>query len=97
MSLSGRTALVTGGSRGIGRAVALKLAREGAEVVVTATSLERAQKTADEITALGGKALQSRSTSRTRPMSRHCLQGLRKSSASLTFSSITPGLPETAC
>lgn len=57
MSLSGRTALVTGGSRGIGRAVALKLAREGAEVVVTATSLERAQKTADEITALGGKAL----------------------------------------
>lgn len=57
MSLSGRTALVTGGSRGIGRAVALKLAREGAEVVVTATSLERAQKTVDEITALGGKAL----------------------------------------
>jgi 3-oxoacyl-[acyl-carrier protein] reductase len=57
MSLSGRTALVTGGSRGIGRAVALKLAREGAEVVVTATSLERAQKTADEITAFGGKAL----------------------------------------
>lgn len=57
MSLNGKVALVTGASRGIGRAVALKLAAEGADVVVTATSLERAQKTADEITAKGGKAL----------------------------------------
>ncbi len=57
MSLNGKVALVTGASRGIGRAVALKLAVEGADVVVTATSLERAQKTADEITAKGGKAL----------------------------------------
>jgi 3-oxoacyl-[acyl-carrier protein] reductase len=57
MSLSGKVALVTGASRGIGRAVALKLASEGAVLVVTATSLERARKTADEITAMGGKAL----------------------------------------
>jgi 3-oxoacyl-[acyl-carrier protein] reductase len=57
MNLNGKVALVTGASRGIGRAVALKLAGEGADVVVTATSLERAQKTADEITAMGGKAL----------------------------------------
>jgi 3-oxoacyl-[acyl-carrier protein] reductase len=57
MSLSGKVALVTGASRGIGKAVALKLAGEGAAVVVTATSLERAQKTADEITGMGGKAL----------------------------------------
>lgn len=57
MNLNGKVALITGASRGIGRAVALKLAGEGADVVVTATSLERAQKTADEITAMGGKAL----------------------------------------
>ncbi len=57
MNLNGKVALVTGASRGIGKAVALKLAQQGAEVVVTATSLERAQKTADEIAALGGKAL----------------------------------------
>jgi len=57
MSLTGKKALVTGASRGIGRAVALKLAREGADVIVTATSLERAKKTADEISLLGRKAI----------------------------------------
>jgi 3-oxoacyl-[acyl-carrier protein] reductase len=49
--------MVTGASRGIGRAIALKLAAEGAAVVVTATSVAAAQKTADEIAAAGGKAL----------------------------------------
>lgn len=57
MSLTGKKALVTGASRGIGRAVALMLAREGADVIVTATSLERAKKTADEIVLLGRKAI----------------------------------------
>ena len=57
MSLTGQVAVVTGASRGIGRAVALRLAGEGAAVVVTATSIEAAQRTADEIAAAGGKAL----------------------------------------
>jgi 3-oxoacyl-[acyl-carrier protein] reductase len=57
MSLNGQVAVITGASRGIGRAVALKLSSAGAAVVVTATTVEGAQKTADEITAAGGKAL----------------------------------------
>ena len=57
MSLTGQVAVVTGASRGIGRAIALKLAGEGAAVVVTATTIESAQRTADEIAAAGGKAL----------------------------------------
>jgi len=57
MSLTGQVAVVTGASRGIGRAIALQLSGQGATVVVTATSVEGAQRTADEITASGGRAL----------------------------------------
>lgn len=57
MSLANKVAIVTGASRGIGRAIALKLAREGADVVVTATTLESARNTALEIESLGRKAL----------------------------------------
>ena len=57
MSLNGQVAVVTGASRGIGRAVAMKLAEAGAAVVVTATTEAGAQRTADEIIAAGGKAL----------------------------------------
>jgi 3-oxoacyl-[acyl-carrier protein] reductase len=57
MSLTGKKALVTGASRGIGKAVAMKLAAEGADVIITATSLERAKQTADQIVSLGRKAV----------------------------------------
>jgi 3-oxoacyl-[acyl-carrier protein] reductase len=57
MSLTGKKALITGASRGIGKAVAMKLAAEGADVIVTATSLDRAKQTADQITLLGRKAI----------------------------------------
>ena len=50
-------AFVTGGSRGIGRAVALKLAAQGWPVIINYRSNhEAAQTVMDEITAMGGKA-----------------------------------------
>ncbi|MCX4747296.1 SDR family oxidoreductase [Kitasatospora sp. NBC_01287] len=55
--LSGRTALVTGGSRGIGKGIALRLAREGALVAVHYGGNETAAKeTVAEIEAAGGRA-----------------------------------------
>jgi 3-oxoacyl-[acyl-carrier protein] reductase len=56
--LEGRVALVTGGARNIGRAIALALAGDGAAVVVNArTAKADAQAVADEIAASGGRAL----------------------------------------
>ncbi|WP_409559902.1 SDR family NAD(P)-dependent oxidoreductase [Hyphomicrobium sp. B1] len=54
--LSGRIALVTGASRGIGRAVALGLAKSGAHVILAARSLGGLEAVDDEIRALGGAA-----------------------------------------
>jgi len=56
MSLSGRVALVTGASQGIGRACALRLAKEGATVAVAARNQEKLNELVNEITAAGGKA-----------------------------------------
>ena len=56
-SLESQTALVTGASRGIGKAIAILLAKEGAEVIINySSSLENANKVVSEINSFGGKA-----------------------------------------
>ena len=58
MKLEGRTALITGSGRNIGRATALRFAEEGANVVINARSNEaEANAVADEVRALGRRAL----------------------------------------
>jgi 3-oxoacyl-[acyl-carrier protein] reductase len=56
MSLSGRVAFVTGASQGIGRACALRLAKDGASVALAARNQEKLNELAREIEAAGGKA-----------------------------------------
>jgi 3-oxoacyl-[acyl-carrier protein] reductase len=57
MTLSGRVALITGASQGIGRTCALKLSAEGATVAVAARNQEKLDELVKEITANGGKAV----------------------------------------
>ena len=57
MKLVGKVALVTGAAQGIGKAVALLLARNGADMVVSDINLEKAEETAKEVQTLGRKAL----------------------------------------
>lgn len=57
MELLGKTALVTGGGRGIGQACAMALAKAGAQVVVAARSINQIEQVAKDIEALGRPAL----------------------------------------
>lgn len=56
-NLAGKTALITGGSRGIGRTVALMLGQGGARVVITARNASQLEAVASEIETAGGQAV----------------------------------------
>jgi 2-hydroxycyclohexanecarboxyl-CoA dehydrogenase len=57
MGLSGKNAVITGGASGIGRAICLRLARDGAGVAIFDINEEGADETAEEVRGLGGRAL----------------------------------------
>ena len=57
MRLKNKVAVITGGAQGIGRAIAVGMAREGAKVVVADLQSEKAGSVADEVKILGGDAL----------------------------------------
>ena len=57
MSLKDKVSIVTGGARGLGKAIALELARRGSHLVIGDINLEAAKKAAEEIRALGRRGL----------------------------------------
>ncbi len=57
ISLKGKVALITGGGRGIGKAITKKFAEAGASVVIASRKMENLQATADELASLPGKVV----------------------------------------
>ncbi|MCL7394019.1 MAG: 3-oxoacyl-ACP reductase FabG [Thaumarchaeota archaeon] len=75
--LDGKVAVITGSSRGIGRAIALEFAREGAKVCINyIKSEDRARQVVDEINSLGGEALMIRADVSKLDDVRHLVKGV---------------------
>lgn len=72
--LKNRTAIVTGGGTGIGRAIALELAKVGANVVICGRRLEHLQASSEEIQALGSSSLAIQTDIRDIDSVKHCIQ-----------------------
>src|SRR5258707_10308634 len=91
--LDGKSALITGGGGGIGRATALAFAREGARVAVADVSAEAARETVAQVNAAGGQAI-SLSGDATRDADvRTMIEGVLGAYGRPTAPSITPASP----
>ena len=55
-NLKGKTAIITGSSRGIGKAIAIRMAQYGAKVMISSRKIDACNQVVDEIKALGGEA-----------------------------------------
>ena len=76
MRLAGKVALVTGSSRGIGREIAMAMAREGADIVINySRSKDAAEAAAEEINKLGRQALAIRASVTDRPQVEKLIRG----------------------
>jgi len=89
--LEGKSALVTGGGGGIGRATALAFAREGARVAVADYAADTAAETVARINAGGGQAITLTGDVTARRMSRACSTTRSSPSAGSTAPSTMPG------
>ena len=67
VDLSGKVALVTGGSRGLGREMVLGLARAGADVVIASRKIDACDEVAREVEAMGRTPCRSVATPAIRP------------------------------
>ena len=57
MNLAGQTVIVTGGSKGVGRAICLALAMEGANIIIAARNKSKIKEIVDKLKKMGSKAL----------------------------------------
>lgn len=75
-ALNGKVAVVTGGGQGIGRAICLRMAKDGADIAVLDLNLASAEAVAREVEAMGKKALALQLDVRNQARVRECMDGV---------------------